>query len=174
MSQRFIDNQSGNKLVTALKNHLQFRFERQNSVTLDIATGYVNPEAFSMLAEEFEQLGSLRLLLGADPLPLNHQSPRRLGEKKESYDLRLVEEALKALSDGLKNDRDLLGFKIETTKQLERMLTLLKSDKVEVRNILPVLCMAKHTYFQNESYLVGSSNFTAAGLASNLNLMWTL
>ncbi|MFL2952878.1 MAG: phospholipase D-like domain-containing protein [Candidatus Thalassarchaeaceae archaeon] len=167
----FVDNQKGNLLVSALKRHLQWRLSNENSVNLDIATGYVNPDAFSLMADELEQLGQFRLLIGADPLPPSRQPKRKLGENDEKYELRLVNESIEALSKGLQHDRDLMGFHLETSERLERMLTLLKTDKVEVKRFPGRFMHGKAYIFSGkESYLVGSSNFTAAGLTSNLEL----
>ena len=80
----FVDNQQGNLLITALKEHLKWRFSREREVVLDIATGYVNPDAFSLLADELEGLANFRLLIGADPLPPSRQPTRRLGERDEN------------------------------------------------------------------------------------------
>ena len=79
----FVDNQKGNLLVSALKQHLQWRFTNERSVNLDIATGYVNPDAFSLMADELEQLGQFRLLIGADPLPPSRQPNIIENGKKE-------------------------------------------------------------------------------------------
>jgi hypothetical protein len=167
----FVDNQKGNLLVSALKQHLQWRFSNERSVNLDIATGYVNPDAFSLMADELEQLGQFRLLIGADPLPPSRQPKRKLGENDEKYERRLVNESLEALSKGLQHDRDLMGFHLETSERLERMLTLLKTDKVEVKRFPGRFMHGKAYIFSDkESYLIGSSNFTAAGLTSNLEL----
>ena len=167
----FVDNQKGNLLVSALKQHLQWRFSNERSVNLDIATGYVNPDAFSLMADELEQLSQFRLLIGADPLPPSRQPKRNLGENDEKYERRLVNESLEALSKGLQHDRDLMGFHLETSERLERMLRLLKTDKVEVKRFPGRFMHGKAYIFSDkESYLVGSSNFTAAGLTSNLEL----
>jgi hypothetical protein len=169
----FVDNQELT-LLNALQGHIQYRIEHNMNLNLDIATGYVNPQAFAMLADELEQCERVRLLFGADPLPPSQQPKRRVGETDETLQQRLVDEAMEALAAGLEHDRNLLGFTPEQHASVRRMLDLLQSGRVEVMQYPGRFLHGKtYVFGQGENrdcYLVGSSNFTAAGLTSNLEL----
>ena len=74
---KFVDNRDGNTLTDALNGHLEWL----NSVyaspaELSIATGYFNPEGYSLIADQLDDLNKTRLLLGAEPTP-SHLRPQR-------------------------------------------------------------------------------------------------
>ena len=54
MRPEFVDNQEVS-LRDALQQHILWRVENGRNMNLDIATGYINPQAFAMLADELEQ-----------------------------------------------------------------------------------------------------------------------
>ena len=104
-----------------------------------IATAYFNPGGFNLLAEELEQVGRVRLLLGADPADLAQQprvrpladgrSRRRRGGPEPE-----VVRALENHSRSLQADRDLLGFTRSADAAARRLVIWLRSSpSVEVR-----------------------------------------
>ena len=109
MRPEFVDNQELN-LRNALSQHIQWRVSENLNTCLDIATGYINPQSFAMLADELEQCERIRILFGADPLPPSREPSRRVGEREEHRQQRMVEEAMQALQEGLEHDRNLIGF----------------------------------------------------------------
>ena len=173
MKPEFVDNREGNTLVAALAGHMQWLEENYRApATLSIATGYFNPAGFFMLAERLDQLEHVRLLIGAEPTPPPQQPQRMPGEPRgEAYDAVLIQSALQRLEQGLLDDRDLLGLTPETNTAIERLLKFLESGKVEVRRYERAFLHGKAFVFNNdEGVIAGSSNFTAAGLTSNLEL----
>jgi superfamily II DNA/RNA helicase len=167
----FVDNREGNTLATALTACL--RAEREaggGGPALWLATAYFKPEAFPLLGEELEQASAVRLLLGAPPPP-RPPRPRGLGEPVEKYQASLVEEGLRALRDGLTEDINLLGFSPEVDDMLRRLIAFLRSEAVEVRLYTPRFLHGKAFVFPlGNGVIVGSSNFTPGGLATNLEL----
>jgi len=172
MKPEFVDNRNGNTLVTALRGHLDWLAQTYaQPVELAIATGYFNPEGFGLLADWLERLPRVRLLLGAEPTPPPARPQRRLGEPPARYDHRIVREGIQANLGGLLRDRDLLEFAPETDAAVRRLLTLLESGRVEVRRYENGFLHGKAFIFSDdEGVISGSSNFTAAGLTTNLEL----
>lgn len=173
MRPEFADNRNGNTLAQALVGHLSWlRQTYTEPVDLAIATGYFNPEGFACLAEELQHVRHLRLLLGAEPQAPPVKVLRRPGDPRgERYEARQVDRALEAVAEGLENDRNLLGFTRETDAALQRLLDFLRSEQVEVRRYERQFLHGKAFIFAgDEGVLCGSSNFTAAGLLSNLEL----
>ncbi len=172
MKPEFVDNRNGNTLVAALRGHLDWLAQTYaQPVEVSIATGYFNPEGFGLLADWLERLPRVRLLLGAEPTPPPARPKRRLGESPERYDQRIVREGMQANLGGLLRDRDLLEFAPATDAAVKRLLALLASGRVEVRRYEKAFLHGKAFIFSDdEGVLSGSSNFTAAGLTTNLEL----
>jgi len=169
----FVDNRDGNTLAEALCGHLDWLAETyREPVEISIATGYFNPEGFSLIADRLERLPRVRLLLGAEPIPPPARPIRRPGEPRgECFEAKLVREAIEANYRGLIKDRDHLAFTRETDGALRRLLGLLSSGCVEVRRYERAFLHGKAFIFADDEGLIsGSSNFTAAGLTSNLEL----
>lgn len=173
MKPEFIDNQNGNTLVEALKNHLNWvELTYVQPIEISIATGYFNPEGFILIADQLEKLGRVRLMLGAEPIPPPAKRRRQPGDPRgEKYDARLLKDSLSAHAKGLVNDRDLLGFTPEVDETVQRLLKFLSSGKIEVRRYEKAFLHGKAFIFSDdEGVISGSSNFTAGGLATNLEL----
>lgn len=173
MKPEFVDNRNGNTLVRALKGHIAWLKDTYaNPVELSIATGYFNPEGFYLVAEELKSLRNIRLLLGAEPVPPPAMPIRKPGDPRgEEYDARMVSRSLRLLEEGLVRDRNLLGFTYEQDESARCLIEFLKEGNIEVRRYTRSFLHGKAFVFSDdEGVIAGSSNFTAAGLTSNLEL----
>ncbi len=168
----FVDNREL-RLVDALRGHLDWLEKTyKEPVELSIATGYFNPQAFGMLADRLQKLKKIYLLLGAEPLP-PPAIPLRMPEdpRGEKFEAKLLREELQKNEQGLARDRDLTPFDPDGDRTLAELLEFLKSGKVEVRRYEKAFLHGKAFIFaSDEGVISGSSNFTAAGLTSNLEL----
>ena len=173
MKPDFIDNRDGNTLVAALRGHLDWLQETyKQPVELSIATGYFNPEGFALIAEKLDAVPRVRLLLGAEPTPPPARPIRKPSDPRgDRFEAKLVKEAIEANFRGLLRDRDYLQFTEETDAALKKLLEFLDSGKVEVHRYEKRFLHGKAFIFaDDEGVIAGSSNFTAAGLTSNLEL----
>lgn len=169
----FIDNLDGNTLANALRERIEhLAATLVQPVNLSIATGYFNPGGFALLANALEKLGNIRLLLGAEPIPPPARPIRHLGDPRgERFERKLTDDALRLNEEGLARDRDLLGFTTETDSAVKRLLGFLESGKIEVRRYEKQFLHGKAFLFSHENgTIAGSSNFTGAGLTTNLEL----
>lgn len=169
----FIDNRGDNTLVEALRTHLAWLAETYaRSVELSIATGYFNPQGFALIADHLEQLPRVRLLLGAEPLPPPMRPLRKPGDPKgDRFEARLVRQALQASHRGVVRDRNHLPFAEEVDRSVHRLVSVLESGSLEVRRYERGFLHGKAFIFaDDEGVIAGSSNFTAAGLTTNLEL----
>ncbi|MCS4195008.1 hypothetical protein GGP50_003245 [Salinibacter ruber] len=170
----FATNEEGQSVAGALQQALQYLGDKwADPYDVSIATAYFNPEGFNLIADELEEAGRVRLLLGTEP-----QNPlrqiRSLGDGAPPQ--RQEQESLKRALDGhrehLEEDRNLLGFTMEADSQAKRLVGWLESDNVEVRLLKDQFLHGKAFLVDSDDYgvLAGSSNFTAGGLARNLEL----
>lgn len=139
-----------------------------------IATAYINPAGFLLLADELEKLPRIRILLGAEPIPdplipvdANEAQQRRLGN------------ALKNHTKWLKAERDALGFEMKSTESARRLVKWLRAADelsepvVEIRRYTGGFLHGKafiSHHPTHPAYLAGSSNLTFAGLTRNAEL----
>ncbi len=168
----FVDNREL-RLIDALRRHLDWlRQTYANPVELSIASGYFNPKGFAMLADRLRHLEKTRLLLGAEPLPPPAIPLRMPGEPRgERLEAKLVREELQKNEQGLERDRNLVPFSPDEDHALAELLEFLNSGKIEVRRFEKAFLHGKAFLFaSDEGVISGSSNFTAAGLTSNLEL----
>jgi phosphatidylserine/phosphatidylglycerophosphate/cardiolipin synthase-like enzyme len=151
-----IDNRA-HKLADILNDLLQ-----SDAVhALDIATAYFNVGAFDLVREGLEGLASFRLLLGSEP--------------GTAGDL--------GLRQSLRRDLDQAPFDQETLRQVEALIRFLRREHVAVRlyqqgflHAKAYLCFGDRTpgdRFIPVVGIVGSSNFTQAGLTTNQELNLT-
>ncbi|HWV56718.1 MAG TPA: helicase-related protein [Longimicrobiales bacterium] len=169
----FIDNRAGNTLAEALRGHIAFLTSAFNMpIDVSIATGYFNPEGFARIADQLEKVGSVRLLLGAEPVPPPVRPTRRLGEPRGArFEAKLMRDALELNEKGLRHDRDLLPFTPDVDKAVRRLLDFLATGKIEVRRYEKRFLHGKAFIFSHgQGVIAGSSNFTGAGLTTNLEL----
>lgn len=169
----FVDNRAGNTLDAALLARLEWLATNlRTPADVSIATGYFNPEGFGRIADALEQVGQVRLLLGAEPISPPARPVRHLTDPRgQRFEAKLLRDALAQNQQGLLRDRDSLAFAPATDRAIQRLLAFLESGKLEVRRYEKRFLHGKAYIFQQgQGVIAGSSNFTAAGLVSNLEL----
>lgn len=174
MKPEFATNRPGERVADAIAAYLDHLIASwRDPFDLAIATAYFNPGGFALLANQLEQAGSVRLLLGAEPksdLARVRHLTREVAPTR--VDGQRLEEALRALEDEVATDRNLLGFTPETDALLERLVAWLDSDAVQVHRYTNGFMHGK-TFLvttSDDGAIAGSSNFTYAGLARNIEL----
>uniref|UniRef100_UPI000AA859D3 SNF2-related protein n=1 Tax=Mycolicibacterium llatzerense TaxID=280871 RepID=UPI000AA859D3 len=155
-----------------------FRLLRENKVTappIAIATAYINPGGFALLADELEQAPHVRLLLGAEP---DAESVNAIASGDSDQDARRCA-AIQHHQAWLEAERDTMGFARVPTNQAKRMVQWLRSvdpadrAKVEVRRYSGGFLHGKAYLVEDsatQAAMAGSSNMTYAGLALNAEL----
>lgn len=135
-----IDNSEENRLVSFLNNTL-----KENPKTkLDIATAFFNIEAFAMIKDNLNGVERFRLLLGKTP---EIQNEKTLGDF-------LLQEIRKEIED--------FDLTKEANKTVKLFIEFLKRKHVEIRLFEKFL--HGKAYIFDDRIVIGSSNFTAAGL----------
>ncbi len=169
----FVDNLDGNTLARAIRRRLDHLVETlKEPPSVSIATGYFNPGGFGQLARALHRATHVRLLLGAEPLPDARRPERRLGEPRgERFEKNLADGELERTERQLKRDRDRLPFSQPGRDAVRALLAFLDSGKIEVRRYERRFLHGKAFLFSDKhGVLAGSSNFTLAGLTTNLEL----
>lgn len=169
----FIDNREGNTLSMAINEYIADLREKMGpQPNLDVATGYFNPRGYFSVADSLDEVGEVRLLLGAQPDQKDTEQWRQPGEPRgDAYEQKQLEESLQRLDQNIEQDRDLLGFSRRIDDRLQQLVDFLNSEKVEVRRYEESFLHGKaYLFSHDQGAIVGSSNFTGAGLNSNLEL----
>ncbi|MCQ3810445.1 MAG: helicase [Acidimicrobiia bacterium] len=141
---------------------------------LDVATAYFNVGGYSLLADSLDQVTGVRLLLGAEPTP--PESRRRALRTESANPQRAIRARLRQALEGheqnLVVERDHLGFTFEVDASTRRLVKWLRSGNVQVRRLEGQFLHGKAFLVGDRSHgvVAGSSNFTYAGLATNLEL----
>ena len=132
--------------------------------SLDIATAYFNLRGFTLLKHGLQSLGSFRLLLGDEP--------------RDGVTIGLRPRA----AIGLGGELNAAPFDEATLRAVEDLVAFLHRDMVEVRAYQQGFLHAKSYIFYGDlpvggadrfqpiAAIVGSSNFTGAGLTTNREL----
>ena len=132
--------------------------------SLDIATAYFNIRGFTLLQPGLQVLGNFRLLLGDEP-----QEGESVGLRPRAAS-RLIRELNEA------------PFSEETLRAVEDLVAFIRRDMVDVRAYSKGFLHAKGYIFYGDlpvggadrfqpiAAIVGSSNFTGAGLVTNREL----
>lgn len=142
--------------------------------SVDIATAYFNVGGYSLLADALDEATGVRLLLGAEPQP--PETRRRALRTEPVHAARAartrMRDALDEQEQHLRFERDHLGFTRENHHAARRLLAWLSSPSVEVRRLGDRFLHGKAFLIGDRSHgvVAGSSNFTYAGLATNLEL----
>jgi hypothetical protein len=158
-----IDNDR-HKLADVLNQVL----ETQRDLAMDVASAFFNIRGYGLLREKLRRLGSLRLLLGAEP-----HSGEDLGLKPR----------LAALQAALRGDLAAEPYRPETLVVVEDLIRFLRQEHVHVRLFDHGFLHAKCYLFYGDPKggplferfrpvlgIVGSSNFTGPGLSTNREL----
>lgn len=170
----FLVNRNGESVAKALNAHFaHLRTTLIEPYELAIASAYFNVGGYELLADELDHPRKVRLLLGAEPDSALRR--RRLDEPASPARARalLLRQALRGHDRDLAEARDLLGFSFERDRSARRLVEWLRSGRVEVRRLADRFLHGK-AYIaitdHDEGAVAGSSNFTYAGLARNIEL----
>ncbi len=170
----FLTNRDDESVAAALNAHLAHpRTTLIEPYELAIASAYFNVGGYQLLADELDHPRRVRILLGAEPEAALRL--RRLDEPASPARARAVQlrRALEGHERDLARARDLLGFSFDTDHGARRLLEWLRSEQVEVRRLADRFLHGK-AYLtitdHDEGVVAGSSNFTYAGLAMNIEL----
>lgn len=159
-----IDNQQ-HRLADVLNEVLAAHAGR----SLDVATAYFTVTGYGLVRERLADVGSFRLLLGAEPM-----QGEQIGLRPDAARVRGL----------MKRDLDALPFDEATLRMVEDLIAYLRRERVEVRlhaeGFLHAKCwlfygdrpgqLSLFDRFRPVAAIVGSSNFTAPGLTSNREL----
>ena len=138
--------------------------QRLEGCSLDIATAYFNVGGWQLLQNGLERLGSFRLLIG--------------DEIEAGGDVGLREAGARPVR-GLIKELDETPFQEHTLRSIERLLAFLRDERVLVRRYTGGFLHAKaYLFYLDRDFsrvaphaaIVGSSNFTRAGLLSSQEL----
>ena len=177
--QNFIDNIDGNTLKRCLEELLLKTNENHNEIKeieARISTAYFSPAGFSNIAKSLSNLSSIKILLGTDPISDAEKWQRKLGESDERFKLRKLREKEIEQINSMRLERDNLPFNHTTKQALRQLVKSLRTGDAEVRRYEKNFLHAKAYIFSSEkksnfdSIIAGSSNLTAGGLVSNLEL----
>ncbi|MEN6554190.1 MAG: helicase-related protein [Methanobacterium sp.] len=140
LGEPIIDNSEGNKL----SNFLNLALKESQGTRFDIATAFFNIQAFAMIKDNLSGVESFRLLLGKAPDIHN--------------DVTLGDLLLKTIKEEIE------GFNLskETDEAVKVFMDFLKKNSVQIR-LFEDFLHGKAYIFDN-LMVMGSSNFTAAGL----------
>src|SRR5213080_2685202 len=142
-----------NDLLAQQKGHL-----------LDVATAYFNVGGWQLLRDELNGLGNVRLLLGDEPEAGSDLGLREIGAKPVK---------------GLIRDLARESFNEQTLRLVEDLIAFLRQEHVQVRLYTQGFLHAKcYLFYSGGGFerftplaaVVGSSNFTRAGLQVNKEL----
>ena len=165
----FVDNRNGNTLDVAFIQHLQaLRAGNMLPWGVSIASAFFDVPGFQRVAEALEQVGQIRLLLGADPLPEAIRGIPRPGEPREAEAIPLAagRGAPTAGRWGFATPATCSRLTPRRTQPSARLLEILETGKIEVRRCEDRFLPAKAILFDLEGggVLAGTSNFSLAGL----------
>ena len=136
----------------SLGGYLNEVLEGNPGARLDIATAFFEVGAYSILKDGLGSVKTFRLLLGKSP--------------EFKFDGTLGQELERLITSGLKDEVESLDLSEENESAVQKLIKFLKLGKVEVRLYDSGFLHGKAYIFDN-LVVVGSSNFTAAGLEHN-------
>ena len=153
-----------------------------SSARADIAVGYFFISGFEQVAEDFDRLGKVRILVGrtdgrvVEEVASGLQQAEALQAKlaadstvRRSQQDQLAAQAVSLIGEGVANLPQTAG----SEKAVARLRDMVASGKVEVKAYLrsPLHAKAYLCWYENHAEpgaaIVGSSNFTLAGFSGN-------
>ncbi len=157
---------------TNLTDKVQGYLEKWCEVSrqFDIATGYFDVGALLRLDGEWQNLDKIRILMGKDVSKTTKETLVKATSKKEA----LTEEITKQLHKSFDEEKEKHGN--EFLRGITEIIEGIRSGKIECRVYTPhkfhakmYITHAKHD-IMGPVALVGSSNFTIAGISRNIEL----
>ena len=103
---------------------------------LAIATAYLNPQGFNLIANEVEQAPVVRLMIGAEP--------------DSAFESRVSKTPIDLMNRGLHHERDMVGFNLEADHQAKRLVEWLR---LAAETGAPVVAVRRYT----KSFLHGKA-----------------
>ena len=172
----FIDNRDGNTLAHALGDALGATNEPPSE--LRIATAFFSPSGFARIADHLHAVPDVRLILGVDLGAPTSSGRKDLGEAESTFERRRLHSGLRQLDDGLWDERDRLPFTRSSRAALRKLIDGLTEGNIAVRRYEEGFLHAKAYILGSEpgstvepnGIIAGSSNLTAAGMTTNLEL----
>lgn len=172
----FIDNIDGNTMSAALRKLLVGKSAPKFDEAR-IVTAYFNPEGFSRIATAIKDIPSIKLMIGSDPIPSARRWQRKDNESEENYINRRLNEKLLQQEEALRAERDHIPFTKQDSFAVRQLVNSLRAGNMQVRRYEKTFLHAKAYIFtpprlnnQSVALIAGSSNLTAAGFNSNLEL----
>lgn len=172
MNPEILTNRPGEYVGESIRGYLgHLRSSLVEPYELDIATAYFNLGGWQLVADELAHPRRVRILLGAEP-PDPERRVRRLEDSNDRSERQRVHRALEGHDRDLQVEADLLGFTLDASKGAARLVSWLRADHVEVRRLPDRFLHGKAWIVGNKTNgaIVGSANFTYAGMTTNLEL----
>lgn len=171
---QFATNDDDGTVAQAVAAHLDYiRDTWAKPAEVAIATAYFNPGGYSLIAEQLDEIGPVKLLLGVAP-DEERGRIRNLsaGATPKAAKAAKLRQALSGHVRSIEEDRDLLGYDHDADVNALRLVEWLRSGDVEVRRFEKGFLHGKAFMVStdDEGVIAGSSNFTFAGLARNREL----
>ena len=172
MKPELLTNRPGEVVADGIRGYLEhLRETLRDPFELAIATAYFNLGGWHLVADELQHPKTIRLLLGAEP-PDPERRVRQLDVVHDRSERQQVQRALEGHDRDLQAEADLLGFTSEAATGASKLIEWLRSERVEVRRLPDRFLHGKAWIVSDnaEGAVVGSANFTYAGLTTNLEL----
>lgn len=172
MRKEIVDNETDNYKLFQLINEAL----RKNNGPVSISTGYFNVNGFRLVREALwatikNKNYSFRLLLGKEAVSTRAldrmtilRGDEQYKDKETNNDTLLV-----GKENTLEEELELMQIDADTASIIDDLINFIKQDNVYVRSNKNRFNHAK-CYIFDDLVVIGSSNFTGAGLAGNVEL----
>ena len=169
-----IDNIEDNTLSSTIKSILKSRPDTSKYDEVCIATAFFTSAGFFQVADELINTASVRLMIGSEFFSKNLFALKSIGETEKQFKKRQLQDSLKSFEKGLWEERNYLPFSFESEKKIRSFVRSLKAGNIEIRRYEKDFLHAKAYIFikdkEKGGIIVGSSNMTKSGMATNLEL----
>lgn len=172
MKPELLTNRPGEVVADGIRGYLEhLRETLKDPCELAIATAYFNLGGWHLVADELQHPKTIRLLLGAEP-PDPERRVRKLDVVHDRSERQQVQRALEGHDRDLQAEADLLGFTLDAATGAAKLIEWLRSERVEVRRLPDRFLHGKAWIVSDnaDGAVVGSANFTYAGMTTNLEL----